>query len=109
MDLLNHTLRRYVHVAAVDHNGHDITSSLGKGHFRVTVHHTDMDGKVNNPLIHYIDDLASGCAISVECRLCVLCFELGSGLESTRRCTEMSMLISISMLMLMPIIIITIC
>ena len=45
------TLCRYVHVAAVDHNGHDITSSLGKGHFRVTVHHTDMDGKVNNPLV----------------------------------------------------------
>jgi hypothetical protein len=40
-------LRRYIHVAAVDHNGDDITSSLGKGHFRVAVHHTDMEGKVS--------------------------------------------------------------
>jgi hypothetical protein len=41
------TFCRYVQIAAVDHEGNDITSSLGKGQFKVTVAHTGMSGKVN--------------------------------------------------------------
>jgi len=49
------TPARYVHIAAVDHEGRDIMSSLGKGQFRVSVTHTDHSGKVSMLKVKELD------------------------------------------------------